>query len=368
MLRNKECRVTKATKVSDANRGELVDCFLDSYAERQADLDQMKANPGADPSTISAPIRKSLFSSAADHAPPPEGSLLGTGLFAESADHPLLAWQPDGGLVVLGKGTDSTSAALYLWHDGKPSILLVPQIKKPAHFDRLCARGAQIYLIGRDAAVVQVTVANGAVRETQAADLPHDAVVSCGLDPSLKTVGDAAGTTSLVLGPAQGGDGQGQRFVQWRGAEGSHAVDPAIRIDRRYPLTGDYLAFAQDFLVAAGPGPAEMQAAAERRWAKTNCLAYWRVSAKTGQAVRECIPYGDYLGPAPQPLPTVAGVYFTVHGLGLYRIGDTGARLVLAGQTDGAEVSADGCRIAFAGAPVKDGKLSVRILDACKAR
>jgi uncharacterized protein len=367
MVRNKECHVTKATKVTDDNRGELVDCFLDSYAERLVDLDQMQANPGADPVTISAPIRKSLFSSAGTVAALPAGALIDTGLFAESVERPLIAWQPDGGLAVLGKGADSTGAALYLWQEGKPSALLVPQVKKPARIERICARGRQIYLIGRDAPLLQVTVASGAVREVAASELPPDAIVSCGLDPSRRVTGDTAGMSSLVVGPAQGADGQGERLVQWRNNGESRDVDPAVRIDRRYPLTAVYLPFSQSYVVAAAQWPAEMRAATERRWAKTNCLPYWLVEAKTGKANRQCVPYGDYIGPAPQPLPTVVGVYFTVHGVGLYRIGDAVSQLIFAGQTDGAAVSADGCRIAFAGAPLKDGHPAVKILDVCRA-
>ncbi len=367
MLRNKECRVTKATKISDANSGDLIDCFLDSYAERLADLDQMKANPGTDPLAISAPIRKSLFSSGSDRPAPSADILADTGLFAESAEHPLVAWQPDGGLVVLGKGTDSTRAALYLWRDGKPSMLLVPQVKHSARVERLCARGSQVYLLGHDAPLLQITVSSGAVRDIAAADLSPDTAIACGVGSSLRIVGDAAGTTSLVLGPAQDADGKGERFVQWHGVGGPRTVEPAIRIDHRYPLVAFYQPFAQNYVVAAQQWPPEMRLATERRWAKTNCLPYWLVSAKSGEATRQCVPYGDYIGPAPLPLPTAAGAYFAVHGAGLYRVAESGAQQVVAGQIDGAAVSADGCQIAFAGAPLKDGRPAVKVFNACKA-
>jgi uncharacterized protein len=367
MLRNKECRVSKATKLTDANAGELVDCFLDAYEERRADLEQMQANPGADPATISAPIRKSLFSAEASQAIAPPASLLDTGLSAESAEHPVLAWQPDGSLLVLGKGSDS-GAALYGWREDKPALLLMPRIKRPSRIERLCGRGTLAYLIGRDGVLIEVSVASGATHEMALSDLPADVALACGLDPALRIVGDTSGKTSLILGPAQGPDGKGARLVQWRKAGDSHAVEPAIRIDHRFALTGSYSAIAQTYLVAAGPWPLEMRAAIERRWAKTNCLPYWQVLAKSGEASRQCIPYGDYIGPAPQPLLTAVGVYFAVHGAGLYRSVDSVAQPVLLGPIDGATVSADGCKIAFAGNPVKDGRASVRILEVCRAR
>lgn len=358
MLRNKECEVTKATKVTDATRAAYVDCFLDAYEERIADLERMKEDPSADPVTISAPIRKSLFSAIPDRAPPPAEALADTGLYADSAERPLLAWQPDGSLIVLGRGADTAGAALYLWQAGKPSVLLVPQIKKPERIEKICARGAEIYLASRNG-VTRIIVADGSVQDAMAAGLPPEVKVSCGLDPVSRVAGDVAGKTSLVLG---GGD---QRLVQWRDGAAMKAVTPPIRIDRRYGLAATYEPFAQDYVIGAQQWPAEMRQSVERRWAKTNCLPYWRVSAKSGEASRACIPYGDYIGPAPQPLPTGSAVFFAVHGAGLFKVVEGGAQRILPGQADGAVVAPDGCRIAFAGA-LKDGHPAIRVLDSCK--
>lgn len=363
MLRNKECDVTKSTKVTDAARFRLADCFLDAYEERIADLDRMKADPAADPATISAPIRKSLFSAGAERSPPPAEALADTGLFAASAERPLLSWQPDGNLVVLGRGAEASSAALYLWRAGKPSVLLVPEIRKADRIEKICARGADIYLAARKGAepyaVTRVTVADGSLRDGPVADLPAEVILSCGFDPALRVAGDAAGKTGLVLG---GGE---TRLVQWRDGAAVRAVAPPIRIDRRYPLSAAYLPFAEDYVVSAHQWPADMRQSVERRWAKTNCLPYWRVSAKTGEAARACIPYGDYIGPAPQPLPTKSAVFFSLHGAGLFKVTEGSAQRILPGQADGAVVSADGCKIAYAGA-LKDGHPSVRVLDSCK--
>lgn len=358
MLRNKECDVTKATKVTDATRAAYVDCFLDAYEERIGDLDRMKEDPSADPVTISTPIRKSLFSAIPDRAPPPAEALADTGLYAKSAEHPLLAWQPDGSLIVLGRGADTAGGALYLWRAGKPSVLLVPQIKKPERIEKICARGGEIYLASHNG-VTRIAVADGSVQDVPAASLPSEVKISCGLDPELRVVGDAAGKTSLVVG---GGD---QRLVQWRDGAMMKAVAPPIRIDRRYGLAALYEPFAQDYVVGAQQWPAEMRQSVERRWAKTNCLPYWRVSAKNGEANRACIPYGDYIGPAPQPLPTGSAVFFAIHGAGLFKVIEGGAQRILPGQADGAVVAPDGCRIAFAGA-LKDGHPAIWVLDSCK--
>ena len=358
MLRNKECGVTKSTKLTDAAKAGLVDCFLDAYEERSADLERMTADPAADPVSISTPIRKSLFSATPDRAPPPVDALADTGLFAESAEHPLLAWQPDGNLVVLGRGADASGAALYLWRAGKPSILLVPQIRKPERIEKICARGAEIYLLSRTGAT-RVTVADGSMQDVVLSAAPAEVRTSCGLDPALRTVGDAAGKTSLIVG---GGE---ERLVQWRDGTTARPTAPPIRIDRRYRLAGVYEPFAEDYLVSAQQWPSDMRLSAERRWAKANCLPYWRVAAGTGEAVRQCIPYGDYIGPAPQPLPTGSAVFFAIHGAGLFKVVEGGAQRILPGQADGAVVAPDGCRIAFAGA-LKDGHPSVRVLDSCK--
>jgi hypothetical protein len=164
------------------------------------------------------------------------------------------------------------------------------------------------------------------------------------------------------------GDGQGDdRFVQLNDKGGWRILQPPLRIDRRTPLQATYLPFSHQFVVSTAHWPEDVRPAAERRWAKTNCLAVWLVAVETGAVRRECIPFGDYAGELPQPVPTADALFFTVAGKGFYKVESDGSVRLIAATSGGTAVSPDGCRIGFAATGRGAETPSIHILDACPA-
>lgn len=346
LQRNRECRVTRATKIGADTLPAYVDCFLEAYGERAADLARMEAEPGVEPSAISSPIRKSLFA-----APAPAQALAGdllvdTGVVPAAGPPP--AWRGDGGLVMVAKA-GGEAGTLVAWRPGAAPEPLAA-IEKPQKLAVLCVPAEGVTLVVRHARNPQTPpiaqrADKGELRDLRDPEVTPAATAACGLDRSRLLAGD--GKRVLDLGPRQAAAAQGgDRFLAVRANGAARPLDPPVRIDRRLALRADLLPFADGFVVAA-QWPADLRPAVERRWAKTGCLGYWRVAA-TGAAMRECIPYGDYVGEVPQPLPTKAGTFFAVPKAGLFRVTDGAARLVVPGPLSAAAPSPDGCLLAFA--------------------
>ncbi len=121
LRRNSECGITRYTVVTSSNRPAYVDCMLDEYDERIADLHQMSLHPGIDPAAISLPIRRSFLAGAAQGQFPSDISLA---TFQIPGGHLItaLAWRSDGTLVILGT-TASGDGVLYGWRNGSVTAL-----------------------------------------------------------------------------------------------------------------------------------------------------------------------------------------------------------------------------------------------------
>ncbi len=98
--RNYECGVSKSLTITDPDRAAYVDCFIAAYEERQWDLARIKDDPSADPTSISTPIRRSLYNNSELASPLPATSVVATGLTASTTGPDALSFKPDGTLLV----------------------------------------------------------------------------------------------------------------------------------------------------------------------------------------------------------------------------------------------------------------------------
>jgi len=350
LRRNNECSITKYTVITDGNRPGFVDCLLDQYGERIADLQQMKLHPKVDPATISSPIRRS-FSSAAKPAALPADISLSTFQIPGGGQAAALSWLPDGTLVILGAGT-AGDGKIYTWRNGNlGSLAKLPDTAAGAG---LCS-------------------APGGTMALPGANSPQ-----CAAAKDEIAVSGPDGAT-LNLGPARTGMTPAPRFVTLTNSAGVVQVTPPIRIDSRYHFTARYVPLQGVFVVSQVRDSGVLDYAAVRRWSKTDCLAYWTVSPNTAAATRNCIPFGPYEAAVPLPLLTKNAVYFAAAGYGLYRIAAAGVQPVLSGNFAQPVVSPDGCSIALEvqggsgaaaqGAPVVQlgGSGIVTVLSVCGA-
>ncbi len=341
LRRNNECQITKYTVVTNANRPGFVDCLLDQYAERIADLQQMALHPTESPTAISSPIRRSFLAPQAPVVLPTD-ILLANFKLPSGVGAMAVAWRPDNTLVTVGSETNG-SVALFNWHQGV--LRKINDLPKAIGITTFCA-----------------------VANVSGASL-------CGTDGADIAVSDSAGDT-LHLGPLQTGITPNPRFVTLVTPAGTQVVAPPIRIDSRFHLTGTYAPFAGEFVISKANDPAILDYPTVRRWSKSNCLAYWTVSPKDAAATQACIPFGPYETAVPVPLVTKSAVYVSAAGFGLYRIHGNAAQPVIAGSFLQATVSPDGCSIALlvqnaAGAPSPGGEAAqlgsgtVTVLSVC---
>ncbi len=136
LQRNAECQLPKYTVVTDGHRPAFVDCLLDEYAERIADLIQMKRHKQTDPNLISHPIRQSFLASGGTAGTPVSLVFSSLQLPSGSSGMPLLAWRADGGLLLLS--ADSTDdGMLYVWARG--NLRPFTKVPQAVRFDRICA-------------------------------------------------------------------------------------------------------------------------------------------------------------------------------------------------------------------------------------
>jgi len=344
--RNSECQVSKFTVLTDQTRPGYVDCFLDEYAERIADLDQMAQRPTIDPTSISHPIRKSFLDNSTVPTTLPGGVAFSTiEIPSDSTKLPVFAWGRDGSLLILAI-RQSGEGVLSSWRsDASKTLATIPQAVR---FSRVCVLtdGTPV-LFGDPGDEVGIVAANGGFQVIGWSKLPPRLAHGCGLDLSSLLVSNG-NDTQINLGPIRLGVPPVPRFVSLvSGAgTGTEAVKPPVRIDARTHLRGAYLPAIDKFVVSVADRLPEMQGAVERRWSKSNCLSYWLVSPD-GTVDAACIPFGPYVRSVPEPLPTKSGVFFAADSYGLYRISGDNAQQVLSGTIERPVVSADGCGVAF---------------------
>jgi uncharacterized protein YecT (DUF1311 family) len=341
LRRNNECQITKYTVVTTANRPGFVDCLLDQYAERIADLRQMALHPATDPAAISNPIRRSFLAAKVPVVLPTDISLANFQL-PPGVQAAALAWRPDDTLVTLGSETNG-DAALFNWRQGR--LEKIGDMTKDSAMTAFCA------------------LASGS------------AAPPCAAGHTEIEAADSTGDT-LQLGPIQTGVTPSPRFVTLITPSGTQTVSPPIRIDSRFHLTANYAPFAGEFIISKSNDPAILDYPTVRRWSKNNCFAYWTVTPKDAVATQACIPFGPYETAVPVPLVAKPAVYFSAAGFGLYRIHGGAAQPVIAGSFLQATVSPDGCSIALlvqngAGTPppggeaVQLGSGTVTVLSVC---
>lgn len=335
LRRNSECKITRFTVLTKSDKPGLADCLLDEYAERIADLGQMKLHPQADPASISSPIRRSFL--AATQAPPlPADVTLSTFQLPNAGQIGALAWRADGTLVVLGVAVDG-GGTLYGWKPGNVQALgLVPDA---VVFSQLCP-------LPDGGVALRSTDGTAAGLVNPAGQFSTGPAAACGPTGSELTATSPDGDV-LNLGPARTGIMPSPRFITLTTAAGTQQVSPPIRIDSRFHLAAIYAPFAGVFILGPADDPAMLDYAAVRRWSKTDCLAFWTIDPKTAAAARGCIPFGPYESAVPVPLLAKTSTYFSAGGFGLYRLAPGGVQPVLSGNFGPAAVSPDGCRIAM---------------------
>jgi uncharacterized protein len=352
LRRNRECGATAGVKLTDAERPLLVDCFLAAYDERAADLDRMRREPIVEPGEVSSPIRRSMFGETKDVGSQAGIPMVDTGLVALEGDEPVFAWRSDGALLVLGRDEAKFAPGLWEWRAGTKPRLVSEAVADPERIERICLAGEDVLLVPRLAGdpplPVQLLDGKG-MRLVNRRDVPGALAMTCGLWGRRRLVTDAEGKAAVALGALDrlAGDPE-DRYVQFRRDDGGHRTTPPIRIDRRMGLRAEYAARTAEFVVSAAHRPMRGEAGFERVWAKTGCLPFWRVSAADGSASQGCIPFGDYVGHLPQPLPSPAGLFVAAEDAGLYRIEGETARRVVSGPVEGALIAPDGCQLAVA--------------------
>jgi uncharacterized protein YecT (DUF1311 family) len=386
LRRNAECGVFKSTLPKTSEWPAYVDCFLDAYEERAGDFRRMAANPTTPPSEIALPIRKSLLGLAPEEASGYRRFLLDTGitLSADPINMPL-RWLDDNRLVgVDGAGQEGDGTrALLVWSARTASVTRTGA-SVPIHWRRsLCAAAGAIYISGLSGAApteLRRFTIDDAARAAAAppGEIPRG---ECALEvPALLDgrvlVADLTGGSSLYLGSTSRGRAAGAlRYVtEQRTGHPSALVVPPVRIDSRFGLGGNYLPFSRRFLVWYEPGrlPRTQWQAAQRRWVKADCLAYWLIDPESGRAETRCIPFGGYNETRPIPVIAKPGAFFLVAPVtkpgpsdgwfGFYALRDGHAQRIAPGAFISASTSPDGCRIALIDAASK-----VSVFDACAA-
>jgi uncharacterized protein len=367
MRRNSQCNVSKSLKLNSNQLPGYVDCFLAAYEERIDDLRRMRADPTADPASISNPIRKSSFGDAVPDISIPPGALIETGLVASDSGKHVLGFTADSTLVVLGAAA------------GQPGISLL-RYKPPAPLQTLSsnapiASGASLCVAGNTILVLPGARGQPILQAHDNQLQPVAALTpqlqrACAISPDRSVVGAPDGTVVLDLGPRVPGASSTSRTVTLDDAAGSHALNPPIRIDRRFPPIAQFDASTGQFIVSPGTGPRDARTIADRTWAKTNCGPFWLVDPASHRATAGCIPFGSYVdetnGAALSPMPTRGGLYFAIANRGLFKVVDGSPKRVVAAPVNQTRVAPDGCTIAFIAAAGKtSAEQRVMLLNAC---
>jgi uncharacterized protein YecT (DUF1311 family) len=386
LRRNGECGVFKSTLPKTSEWPGYVDCFLDAYEERGGDLRRMAANPTTPPSEIALPIRKSLLGLTPEEDPRLKRFLLGTGITlpADLVSLPL-RWLDDDRLIAVDVATQEGDGtrALVLWSTRTNSVGRTGASVPTQWHRALCAATGAIYVSGMPGAAATELRRFAIDSAGHAIAAPPGEVArgGCAVEvPALLDgrilAADPAGGSSLYLGTTSRGRAAGglRDVMEQRVGHPSAPVEPPIRIDSRFGLGGRYLPFLKSFLVWYEPGrlPRAQWQAAQRRWAKADCLAYWLIDPESGRAEARCIPFGGYNEVRPIPVLAKPGAFFLVTPVtkpnpgdgwfGFYALRDGHAVRIAPGAFTSASTSPDGCRIALV-----DFAAKVSVFDACAA-
>lgn len=386
LRRNAECGVFKSTAPKESEWPAYVDCFLDAYGERAADLHRMAAEPAKPPSAIATPIRKSLMGVDPEEAPAQRRYLAATGI-AVPTDifRPPLRWIDQDRLVAVEGATQEPDGtrSLVVW-SARTGTMVRTGVGVPVQWRRaICAAEDSVYLSGlpdaASTAVRRFTIdAGGRAIGNPPAEAQRGgcAVEIPALIDGRVIAADPTAATSLYLGSTNRGRAAGAlRYVtEQQVARPPAPVVPLIRINSRFGLGGTYLPFLKRFLVWYEPArlPRSQWQAVQRRWAKADCLAYWLIDPETGRADTRCIPFGGYNEVRPIPVVAKAGAFLLVAPtaaqrvddgwFGFYAVPDGHAQRIAPGAFTSAAVSPDGCRISLVDAASK-----VSVFDACAA-
>ena len=369
LRRNSQCKVSKSLKLNSDQLPNYVDCFLAAYDERMDDLRRIRANPQADPSAISNPIRKSTFGDSVAEIPIPAGALVETGLVTSDSSRPMLGFRSDNSLVVLGSKAEQPELALFVWKSGQVQETITADAPIPPT-SMLCVTSKSIVVLssGMDALVRSAT--QGKLQATARGYLPADVQRACAIATDHNLVGNSDGSFALDLGPRRASAADSPRFVTVVDPQGSHALTPPIRIDRRFPPRAYFHASDGKFVVSQGPMPQDARTIADHNWAKTDCGTFWLVDPATRHTSTGCIPFGSYADETNDdlvvPLPTHAGLFFAIPSSGLFKVVDGTAKRIVAAPVRQVHIAPDDCTIAFIGSPGKfSSQHRVMLLDAC---
>jgi hypothetical protein len=235
----------------------------------------------------------------------------------------------------------------------------------------LCAAGKTLVVLPAQQTESALLATQGRVQSLALNALPAEVRRACGVAVERHQIGTPDGSVALDLGPRTSSLASPTRFVSLIDAQGTHALNPPIRIDRRFALMGQFNPSSGQFVVSPGARPAALQTIADRTWAKTNCGKFWLVDAATRRVASGCIPFGAYADETGDatvvPLPSRAGLFFAVPERGLYRVVDDTAKQVVAAPVDQARLGPDGCSLAFIGSASKTAQgRQVMVLNVCK--
>src|SRR5579862_6490840 len=257
LRRNVECAVYKGLVITENERAAYVDCFIASVEERQQDLAHLMANPSADPSTISTPIRRSFYKSAERLDPLPASSVISTNLFALGGTPGILDFRPDGTLVVLASPAAADAAAgLYEWSRGKARRIDVGATAIP-NDARLCTTATATLVTAADHAEQGVLITAQGAQPLRSSDVSHELELGCALRPGRREVGAENLAKGIDLGPAPSDSTQlSARFVRLMSLTGEDLTQPEIRIDRRVTLSATFNDYAHSFVIQPALPPA----------------------------------------------------------------------------------------------------------------
>jgi len=377
LRRNAECGVYKSTRITDEDRGRYIDCFIDAYDERAADLREMAAQPTVDPGAISAPIRKPLPSSVPEELERARRFLTATGVVvAPGPIAPQARWLDAERVVAI----DATRA-LVTWSARRQSLTRTDMAVATDIQTPLCADDGAVFLAAQPGGPLRKLTIDLGGRTKAAPDAEAQrgkcAIEAAGMAERHIAVSDPAGAWVLNLGTNTfGRQVPPPRFVtESQGGRPPIPITPPIRLDSRTTIGGAYLEFLQRFVVWYQPArlPRGETQAMLRRWAKYECLPYWIVDPAQGRSDTHCIRFGGYNQFRPVPIfaktrrfflaTTMSKVAADENWLGFFELEPDGAaKRISPGSYIYAETAPDGCKIALV-----DAKYNLSVFDACAA-
>lgn len=385
--RDRECGVRKYTEVTRANRRISVDCFLDAYDERMADLGRMRADATLAPGDVSTPIRVMRKTTGAKADPALAAHAVETALAPlDGATGALMDWYDGGRLVALGNRPGGKAGLFTIDARGGVALESRGDVDAPGRSVG-CVSGAGALLATQPQPesnpgfwrVWTVTLGadwRGAEARQTNVGAP---LIGCAFaaEPQLagrRVVGDRRGEVLLDLGPTAGPSSEDRRDTTnlvLRNRATAIDTPLPIRVSSLFDWRAEWSDVDEAFLIYPGLGPRTRVAPAEvRRRAKYDCVGYWRVD-RAGAATRLCLPFGAYGRAEVKPLASGRHTLFTVLGPeesaidGLYRLDGGQPVKLLDGRFGLARLSADGCRVALI--PRSERRGRIILFEVCAA-